>query len=142
MGRNNSSSSLNSPTVGEIFHSRSGSNLPTRSDDTVTSSLITRKTIRSVAELAPLTVSCSSEDVSYRKEAREQRHSFCHVPSKLAVKDFRSVEQKSLKFAVVGDSGVGKTSLLTCFTSEKIPETHAPTIYDKFNGKQSRSCIT
>ena len=44
---------------------------------------------------------------------------------------------QTLKFAIVGDSGVGKTSLLMSYTVDKFPETHAPTIYDKYSSKFS-----
>ena len=42
---------------------------------------------------------------------------------------------QNLKCAIVGDSGVGKTSLLMSYTVDKFPETHSPTIYDKFQSK-------
>ena len=42
---------------------------------------------------------------------------------------------QTLKFAIVGDSGVGKTSLLTSYTVDKFPEAHAPTIYDRYSSK-------
>eukprot|EP00731_Ephydatia_muelleri_P028260 Em0019g1133a len=42
------------------------------------------------------------------------------------------ISPQTLKCAIVGDSGVGKTSLLMSYTVEKFPESHAPTIYDKF----------
>lgn len=42
------------------------------------------------------------------------------------------ISPQTLKCAIVGNSGVGKTSLLMSYTVEKFPETHAPTIYDKF----------
>ena len=44
---------------------------------------------------------------------------------------------QTLKFAIVGDSGVGKTSLLMSYTVDKFPEAHAPTIYDKYSSKFS-----
>ena len=40
---------------------------------------------------------------------------------------------QTLKCAIVGDSGVGKTSMLMRYVVEKFPETHSPTIYDKFS---------
>lgn len=42
-------------------------------------------------------------------------------------------QPQTLKCALVGDSGVGKTSMLMAYTVEKFPETHAPTIFDKFS---------
>ena len=42
---------------------------------------------------------------------------------------------QSLKVVLVGDSGVGKTSMLTSYTVEKFLEKHSPTIYDKFSSK-------
>lgn len=37
-----------------------------------------------------------------------------------------------LKCVLVGDSGVGKTSLIISYTTEKFRKDHTPTIYDKF----------
>jgi hypothetical protein len=42
---------------------------------------------------------------------------------------------QSLKCAIVGDSGVGKTSMLMSYVVDKFPDTHSPTIYDKFSSK-------
>lgn len=42
---------------------------------------------------------------------------------------------QSLKCVLVGDSGVGKTSLLTNYTTETFVKQHSPTIYDKFISK-------
>lgn len=42
---------------------------------------------------------------------------------------------QSLKCVLVGDSGVGKTALLTNYTTEKFVKQHSPTIYDKFISK-------
>ena len=39
---------------------------------------------------------------------------------------------QTLKCAIVGDSGVGKTSMLMSYVVDKFPDTHSPTIYDKF----------
>lgn len=136
MGRNNSTTALNSPTMEAVFHFRSTSNLSTKSDDTVTSGSVARKGVRSVAEFAP--VSSSVEDVSYTRTPTKdasQRHTFC--PSKLATtgRCASYSQQNKLKLAILGDSGVGKTSLLMSLTTDKVPETHAPTIYDKFSGE-------
>lgn len=49
------------------------------------------------------------------------------------------IEPQTLKCALVGDSGVGKTSMLMSYTTEKFPEEHAPTIYDKFQSKNSQT---
>ena len=46
-----------------------------------------------------------------------------------------SIEPRTLSYAIVGDSAVGKTSLLLSYTTGKISDTHAPTIYDKFSCK-------
>lgn len=43
------------------------------------------------------------------------------------------IEPRTLSCAIVGDSAVGKTSLLMSYTTGKISDTHAPTIYDKFS---------
>lgn len=45
------------------------------------------------------------------------------------------IEPQTLRCAIVGDSGVGKTSLLLGYTTGRIPDTHDPTIYDKFSSK-------
>lgn len=42
---------------------------------------------------------------------------------------------QTLKCAIVGDSGVGKTSMLMSYVVDKFPETHSPTIYDKFSSE-------
>ena len=44
---------------------------------------------------------------------------------------------QTLKCAIVGDSGVGKTSLLMSYVVDKFPEAHSPTIYDKISSKKS-----
>ena len=49
-------------------------------------------------------------------------------------------QPQTLKCALVGDSGVGKTSMLMAYTVDKFPETHAPTIYDKFSSKFAYIC--
>lgn len=43
------------------------------------------------------------------------------------------IEPQTLSCAIVGDSGVGKTSLLLGYTTGSIPVSHEPTIYDKFS---------
>lgn len=53
---------------------------------------------------------------------------------------------QSLKCVLVGDSGVGKTSMLMSYTVDKFPEKHAPTIYDKFSSESaedlcSKQCV-
>lgn len=45
------------------------------------------------------------------------------------------IRPQTLKCAIVGDSGVGKTSMLMSYTVDKFPESHSPTIYDKFSSK-------
>jgi len=47
------------------------------------------------------------------------------------------IEPRTLCCAIVGDSGVGKTSLLLSYTTGDISEAHHPTIYDKFSSKSS-----
>ena len=44
---------------------------------------------------------------------------------------------QSLKCVLVGDSGVGKTSMLTRYTTETFVKKHTPTIYDKFTSRLS-----
>lgn len=133
---------------GDVFHFRSVSNLSTRSEGSVsrsegssiTSDSVTRK-IKSWGEFPPPGagfVSGSSEDVSSKRRESTARHSCCSDDtSKLANDEFVGIEQHSLKFVVLGDSAVGKTSLMMSFTTDKIPEKHAPTIYDKFNVSQT-----
>lgn len=45
------------------------------------------------------------------------------------------VSPQSLKVVLVGDSEVGKTSILLSYTVEKFLETYSPTIYDKFSSE-------
>ena len=137
MGRNSSNTALNTPAMEAVIHFRSVSSLSTKSDDTVTSSSVAaaRKGVRSIAESSP--VSISVEDVSYARTPTKEpapHHSFC--ASKLATCGrSASYSQNNLKLAILGDSGAGKTSFLTSLTTDKVPDTHAPTIYDKFNGE-------
>ena len=42
---------------------------------------------------------------------------------------------QTIKCAIVGDSGVGKTSMLMSYVVDKFPEAHLPTIYDKFSSE-------
>ena len=44
-------------------------------------------------------------------------------------------EPRTITYAIVGDSGVGKTSLLMSYTTGEMSEDHTPTIYDKFSCK-------
>ena len=46
-----------------------------------------------------------------------------------------SLIQQSIRCALVGDSAVGKTSMLMSYTSDAFPEVHHPTMYDKFTSK-------
>ena len=45
------------------------------------------------------------------------------------------ISPQTLKCAIVGDSGVGKTSMLMSYVVDKFPENHSPTIYDKFSSE-------
>ena len=152
MGRNNSSTSLVTGIMeGNDLHVRSASILSTRSegsvarsegDSSITSDKVSRRMVRSLGEFPPPGagfVSGSTEDVCSKTKEQPPRHSCCSDTSKLANDEFVGISQHSLKFVILGDSAVGKTSLLTSFTTDKIPETHAPTIYDKFSGEFSKS---
>lgn len=46
-----------------------------------------------------------------------------------------SISPYNFKCALVGDSGVGKTTLLLSYTMEKYVSDYVPTIYDKFISK-------
>lgn len=46
-----------------------------------------------------------------------------------------SLIQQSVRCALVGDSAVGKTSMLMSYTTDAFPEAHNPTMYDKFTSK-------
>ena len=48
------------------------------------------------------------------------------------------ITPQTLKCAIVGDSGVGKTSMLMSYVVDKFPDTHSPTIYDRFSSKHAR----
>ena len=133
MGRNSSNNALNPPTMEAVFHFRSASNLSTKSEDTVTSASAARKGVRSVAEFA--SVSSSVEDVSYARRDSPPRHAFCSSRLATTERSASYSQQNKLKLAILGDSGVGKTSLLMSLTTDKVPDTHAPTIYDKFSGE-------
>ena len=45
------------------------------------------------------------------------------------------IEPQSLSCAIVGDAGVGKSSLLLSYTTGKMPQDQPPTVYDKFSSK-------
>ena len=45
------------------------------------------------------------------------------------------IEPQSLSCALVGDSGVGKSSLLLSYTTGKMFEDQSPTVYDKFSSE-------
>lgn len=45
------------------------------------------------------------------------------------------IEPQALGCAIVGDSGVGKSSLLLSYTTGSMPENQPPTVYDKFSSK-------
>lgn len=47
---------------------------------------------------------------------------------------------QALKCAIVGDSGVGKTSMLMSYVVDKFPEKHSPTIYDRFSSESEGAC--
>ncbi len=70
-------------------------------------------------------------------EEQEQRTSSCRSDGTISpIRQYMEcIEPQTLSCAIVGDSGVGKTSLLLSYTTGKISETHAPTIYDKFTCK-------
>jgi len=46
-----------------------------------------------------------------------------------------SLIQQSVRCALVGDSAVGKTSMLMSYMTDSFPETHNPTMYDKSASK-------
>ena len=46
-----------------------------------------------------------------------------------------SLIQQNIRCALVGDSAVGKTSMLMSYTTDAFPEVHHPTMYDKFTSK-------
>ena len=37
---------------------------------------------------------------------------------------------KPIKMVVIGDGGVGKTSLIKCYINDQFPEEHVPTVLD------------
>lgn len=65
-------------------------------------------------------------------ETKESRSDGTYSPIRAYME---CIEPQTLKCALVGDSGVGKTSMLMSYTTDKFPEEHAPTIYDKFSSK-------
>ena len=51
------------------------------------------------------------------------------------------IEPPTLKCAIVGDSGVGKTSLIMSYTKGEISDIHTPTVYDRFSSKWSSALV-
>lgn len=67
---------------------------------------------------------------------RNSRNSFVRTPSFPITRCASdSMIEQSVRCALVGDSAVGKTSLMMSYTSDTFPETHNPTMYDKFASK-------
>lgn len=76
---------------------------------------------------------------SPEQESRSSRSSSSSSRSNETVSPIRQymecIEPQSLSCAIVGDAGVGKSSLLLSYTTGKMPEDQAPTVYDKFSSK-------
>ena len=76
---------------------------------------------------------------SFYQQHRER--SYASLPRSSASSCTDGSAPISLKCVLVGDSAVGKTSLLQTYTSDKFTTTHTPTIYDKFSSKYSMNSI-
>lgn len=74
----------------------------------------------------------SSPDQQARSPRSSSRSSGTVSPIRQYMECF---EPQTLSCALVGDSGVGKTSLLLSYTTGTIPKIPDPTIYDKFSSK-------
>lgn len=73
---------------------------------------------------------------SFHQQQHRER-SYASLPRSSASSCTEGSAPVSLKCVLVGDSAVGKTSLLQTYTSDKFTTTHNPTIYDKFSSKYS-----
>lgn len=69
---------------------------------------------------------------SFHQQQHRER-SYASLPRSSASSCTEGSAPVSLKCVLVGDSAVGKTSLLQTYTSDKFTTTHNPTIYDKFS---------
>lgn len=87
---------------------------------------------RSLRRVAPVS---TSESQQGRKDSRSSQEQTTRTDgSSSPIRQYMEcIEPRTLCCAIVGDSGVGKTSLLLSYTTGKISETHKPTIYDKFS---------
>lgn len=77
--------------------------------------------------------------VDYSRKQKNNDESTCRdvlsSPSSPVRAYMECLSPQSLKCVLVGDSGVGKTSMLMNYTTETFVKQHTPTIYDKFTSK-------
>ena len=85
----------------------------------------------------PIPPSATSKLQVQRME--EQQSSLTISESDVTVSPIRlyieSIEPRTYNYAILGDTAVGKTSLLMSYTTGKISDTYKPTVYDKFSSK-------
>jgi GTPase SAR1 family protein len=53
------------------------------------------------------------------------------------IKDNERLIMSAMKCVVIGDSNIGKTSMLSRFCRDVFPERHIPTVFDDYTGKNS-----
>lgn len=91
---------------------------------------------RAPLELSRSTASERKDSTTSTTSSQMQTNGTARTDSSSPIRQYMEcIEPRTLCCAIVGDSGVGKTSLLLSYTTGKISETHEPTIYDKFSSK-------
>ena len=108
----------------------------------ITSTVSTSSSVVSSASGSPIRYVPRSKSAVNLQVGRRERPTFEKTPlsstkSSPVQTYVDSISPHNFKCALVGDSGVGKTSLLLSYTMEKYVSQYVPTIYDKFLSKYS-----